>query len=87
MKLISYNHVEPMLKKHFKVNLTGHAKIMSYKRDRYLEISRNNQSFTILEHGYKKQVLDNLDERDFFKTLKKRMKFEFPRSNKLYLKL
>ena len=87
MKLISYNQTEPMLKKHFNQKNQTTAKVTTYKRDRYFIITKRDHLFTIEEHGYKHLTFENLSDKEVFKTLKKRMKIEFPRSHKLYLKI
>ena len=87
MKLISYNQTEPMLKKHFRNLEHGTAKLTTYKRDRFFNITKQKGHFTIEEHGYKHETFHNLDDKDLFKVLKKRMRIEFPRSHKLYIKL
>lgn len=55
----------------------------TFKKDRKVEILKLENSYTIIENGFKNNIIENLEYKEVKKLLKKLQKIEFPRSNKL----
>lgn len=68
-----------------KMNNGDKIKFLTYKKDRSLLVKKTEDTFSVIEDGYRKITWDNLTKTEVLKRMKKLQKIEFPRSNKLYL--
>lgn len=66
--------------------MTSNQKLIfkTFKKDRKVEIVKLENSYTIIEDGFKNNIIENLDYKEIKKILKETQKIEFPRSNKLW---
>lgn len=56
----------------------------TFKKDRKVEVLKLENSYTIIENGFKNNIIEDLEYKEVKKILKKLQKIEFPRSNKLW---
>ncbi|MBS6005541.1 MAG: hypothetical protein KIB43_01145 [Clostridium baratii] len=56
----------------------------TFKKDRKVEVLKLESSYTIIENGFKNNIIEDLEYKEVKKILKKLQKIEFPRSNKLW---
>lgn len=85
MKLVSYQQVPSFLQKQSKNKMQCEMIVASFKRDRKIQIHKDNETYTLLTDGYEHEAYPELSEKEMYKLLKKKMKLEFPRSHKLYV--
>lgn len=60
-------------------------RILTYKKDREIDITREKSGFLLYENGFKEQEFLVMDKEQILKQVKKLQKIEFPRSNRLYI--
>lgn len=85
MKMIDYKQALPTIQKQLKHCTSMQCTLATFKKDRQLIITKENDHYHLLENGYIKDEYDGLSEKELIKCLKKQMKVEFPRSHKLYI--
>ena len=56
----------------------------TFKKDRKVEVLKLENSYTVIEDGFKNNIIENLGYKEIKKILKEIQKIEFPRSNKLW---
>lgn len=61
--------------------------LLTFKKDRKVTIIKENESFTLYEEGFYKEVFKELDNKELKKLLKSMVRREFPRSNRLHFQL
>lgn len=61
--------------------------LLTFKKDRKITIIKNNNSFSLYEDGFSREIFLNLDNKNLKKLLKTLGRKEFPRSNKLHLEI
>ena len=57
-------------------------RVESFKGDRWIEITKKDNGFEILEHGFRNNIL-TVDEKELRRVLKELLETEFPRSHQL----
>lgn len=85
MKMIDCKQAITTVSKQFKTQHDVQVILTTYKRDRRLIITKQNQHFYLQEEGYERDCFDCETEKELLKLLKKKIKIEFPRSHKLYM--
>ncbi|MDO4535129.1 MAG: hypothetical protein Q4B63_04870 [Clostridium perfringens] len=61
--------------------------LLTFKKDRKVTIIKKNNSFSVYEDGFSKEIFFNLNIKDLRKLLKALARKEFPRSNKLHFEI
>lgn len=87
MKLIDKKQLYPIVKKQFKNPRLLSIKIATCKKDRYLELTHQQERFLFNEDGYEKNTYIFSTEKEVFHQLKKSSNVEFPNSKKLYMNI
>ncbi|MDY3207421.1 hypothetical protein [Clostridium baratii] len=66
--------------------MTPNQKVVfkTFKKDRKVEVLKLENSYTVIEVGFKNNIIENLGYKEIKKILKEIQKIEFPRSNKLW---
>ena len=66
--------------------MTPNQKVVfkTFKKDRKVEVLKLENSYTVIEDGFKNNIIKNLEYKEIKKILKEIQKIEFPRSNKLW---
>lgn len=85
VQLISRNNAAVMIQKRMKANQKIHVLLTTWKRDRKIEITQNNNHFQLNENGFKHFHAQNLNQQKCLTLLKERMNIEFPRSHQIYI--
>lgn len=85
MKIIDRKQLKSFLKNILMQKGAYFFKIMTFKKDRYIEIQYENSIYSIQEVGFEHQVFQSDTAQETLKLILQRAKFEFPRSNKLYI--
>ena len=66
--------------------MTPNQKVVfkTFKKDRKVEVLKLENSYTVIEDGFKNNIIKHLEYKEIKKILKEIQKIEFPRSNKLW---
>lgn len=85
MQEVSRTIAKMMIKKRVQTVKSFHITLTTWKRDRRIEIIKNNGSCEYRENGYEKLNKKNLNNTKVMALLDKQMQVEFPRSHKLFI--
>jgi hypothetical protein len=85
MNMIYKKQLKQFLKKTFKSKKYFTLKILTFKKDRYLLITYNQEGYSIYEDGFEKKHYQFLSSEETMKKVMERASVEFKRSYRLYI--
>lgn len=85
MNMIYKKQLKQYLKKTFKSKNCFALKILTFKKDRYLLISYDQERYTIVEDGFEKSKYEFDSSDEAIKAVMKMANIEFKRSYRLYV--
>lgn len=85
MQLINRNNAVIMIKKRISSTSRLHVTITTWKRDRKIEVIKNNNQYSIIENGFKHFTANKLKLDNCLLILKQKMNIEFPHSHQVYI--
>lgn len=71
-----------------KIDVGNKIELLTFKKDRKVTIEKIDQDiFNVIQDGFEYKQFYNLDSKKLEKALKQIQRAEFPRSNKVFLKI